>query len=320
MPNIEKILEKPDDLPLYVDDLYMGSGSVNQLLGDTIQFVNSSNYEFDLFIISNEDQRSYNATFFQNVGYYFSSFINSFSNEKYTLKEDSESIQIWVSRQTTHVDLMQKMIDKDFTVKTGIRVDLSVMPNVDKLVLIKTDTLLACSSVNLSNNSYVVGVMNGLRQLEVKVEEAESGIDVALTKRFDVLTKIVNTVKGYAKHEAETFENVTKWRAGLPKNLSLAEKQEFMGKMDAVQAGINVAVEAYPELKAEKLFSNLTASITDVEEHLQAARRLYNSNVSTINSMIVTFPRSIVAGMIKMERKEFFEADTAKREDVEIGF
>ncbi len=167
---------------------------------------------------------------------------------------------------------------------------------------------------------WYIGVMNSLRQLEIKVEEAESGIDVALTKRFDVLTKIVNTVKGYAKHEAETFENVTKWRQGLPKALTLAEKQEFMGKMDAVQAGINVAVEAYPELKAEKLFSNLTASISDVEEHLQAARRLYNSNVSTINSMIVTFPRSIVAGMIKMERKEFFEADTAKRKDVEIGF
>ncbi len=167
---------------------------------------------------------------------------------------------------------------------------------------------------------WFVGVMNTLRQLEIKVEEAESGIDVALTKRFDVLTKIVNTVKGYAKHEAETFENVTKWRAGLPKKLSLSEKQEFMGKMDAVQTGINVAVEAYPELKAEKLFSNLQASITDVEEHLQAARRLYNSNVSTINSMIVTFPRSIVAGMIHVERKEFFEAETSKRDDVEISF
>ena len=167
---------------------------------------------------------------------------------------------------------------------------------------------------------WFVGVMNTLRQLEIKVEEAESGIDVALTKRFDVLTKIVNTVKGYAKHEAETFENVTKWRAGLPKKLSLSEKQEFMGKMDAVQTGINVAVEAYPELKAEKLFSNLQASITDVEEHLQASRRLYNSNVSTINSMIVTFPRSIVAGMIHVERKEFFEAETSKRDDVEISF
>ncbi len=167
---------------------------------------------------------------------------------------------------------------------------------------------------------WFIGTMNSLRQLEVKVQEAESGIDVALTKRFDVLTKLVASVKGYAKHEAETFENVTKWRQGLPKKLTLQEKQEFMGKMDAVQSGINIAVEAYPDLKAEKLFSNLQRSIADVEEHLQAARRVYNSNVSRINSMIVTFPTSIVAGMVHVDKKEFFEADTAKREDVEISF
>ncbi|MFK5883814.1 MAG: LemA family protein [Candidatus Izemoplasma sp.] len=167
---------------------------------------------------------------------------------------------------------------------------------------------------------WYIGAMNKLRQLEVKVEEAESGIDVALTKRFDVLTKLVASVKGYAKHEAETFENIVKWRSGLPKSLSLEEKQEFMGKMNAVQSGINVAVEAYPDLKAEKLFTNLQNSISDVEEHLQAARRLYNSNVSTINSMIVTFPTSIVAGMIHVNKKDFFEADVAKREDVEISF
>jgi LemA protein len=167
---------------------------------------------------------------------------------------------------------------------------------------------------------WYIGTMNSLRQLEVKVEEAESGIDVALTKRFDVLTKMVGAVKGYAKHEAETFENVTKWRQGLPKDLSLEQKQQFMGKMDAVTRGINVAVEAYPELKAEKSFNNLQRSITDVEEHLQAARRLYNSNVSSINSRIVTFPTSIVAGMIHMEKKDFFEASEEKRSDVEISF
>lgn len=167
---------------------------------------------------------------------------------------------------------------------------------------------------------WFIGTMNSLRQQEVKVDEAESGIDVALTKRFDMLTKLVSTVKGYAKHEAATFENVTKWRAGMPKELSLEQKQEFMSKMDGVQRGINVAIEAYPELKADRSFLNLQQSITDVEEHLQAARRLYNANVSTINSRIVTFPTSIVAGMINMTKKEFFEADQAKREDVEINF
>jgi LemA protein len=167
---------------------------------------------------------------------------------------------------------------------------------------------------------WYIATMNSLRQLEVKVEEAESGIDVALTKRFDVLTKLVNAVKGYAKHEAETLENVTKWRAGLPKELTLEQKQEFMSKMDGIQSGINVAVEAYPDLKANQSFLNLQQNITDVEEHLQAARRLFNANVSTINSRIVTFPTSIVAGMIGMSKKEFFEAESAKREDVEISF
>ena len=167
---------------------------------------------------------------------------------------------------------------------------------------------------------WYIGTMNSFRQLEVKVNEADSGIDVALTKRFDVLKKLMGAVKGYAKHEAETLENVTKWRAGLPKNLTMEQKQEFMGKMNGVQSGINVAVEAYPDLKADKSFLNLQHNITDVEEHLQAARRMYNANVSAINSRIVTFPASIVAGMINMTKKEFFEADVAKREDVEISF
>lgn len=167
---------------------------------------------------------------------------------------------------------------------------------------------------------WFISTMNTLKRKEVKVEEAESGIDVALTKRFDALSKLVQTVKGYAKHEAETFENVVKWRAGLPKELTLEQKQEFMGRMNEVQSGINVAVEAYPDLKAEKVFVNLQNSINNVEEHLQAARRVYNSNVSTLNQRIVTFPTSIVAGMIGMSRKKFFEADEAKKNDVEMSF
>ena len=160
---------------------------------------------------------------------------------------------------------------------------------------------------------WYISTMNSLRRLEVKVNESESGIDVALTKRFDVITKMVNTVKGYAKHEKETLENVTKWRSGRPSSMNMADKQEFMAKMDTLQAGINVAIEAYPDLKAQKSFASLQASITDVEEHLQAARRLYNSNVSIINSRIVTFPTSIVAGMINMSKKEFFEAEASKK-------
>jgi LemA protein len=167
---------------------------------------------------------------------------------------------------------------------------------------------------------WFISTMNSLRQLEVKVDEAMSGIDVALTKRFDALTKMLDTTKGYAKHEAETLEKTIKWRQGIPANATLAEKQEFADSLSKVASGLNVVVERYPDLKADKMFTNLQNAIMDTEEHLQAARRLYNSNVRAINQKIVTFPQSIVANMIKMTKKDFFEAEEAKRQDVKMTF
>ena len=167
---------------------------------------------------------------------------------------------------------------------------------------------------------WYIGTMNKLRQLELKVQEAESGIDVALTKRFDMLTKMLDTTKGYAKHEAETLEKVVKWRSGIPENATLKEKAEFQEQMDRVAQGINVVVEKYPDLKANTVFLELQASIRNAEEHLQAARRLYNANVTTINHIIVTFPQSIVANAINMAKKPYFEAEDRKREDVEMNF
>jgi LemA protein len=167
---------------------------------------------------------------------------------------------------------------------------------------------------------WYIGTMNKLRQLELKVHEAESGIDVALTKRFDVLTKMLETTKGYAKHEAETLEKVIKWRQGVPANATLKDKEQFLSQMNQVASGINVVVEQYPQLKADGLFKELTVSINNTEEHLQAARRLYNANVTQINTIIVTFPQSIVANAIKMEKKAYFEAEEKKRQDVEMKF
>ncbi|HHU55597.1 MAG TPA: LemA family protein [Acholeplasmataceae bacterium] len=167
---------------------------------------------------------------------------------------------------------------------------------------------------------WYISVMNRLRQLEVKVEEAMSGIDVALTKRFDVLTKMLDTTKGYAKHEAETLEKVIKWRNGIPADATLEEKQEFANSLTRALSGLNVVVERYPELKADRAFSNLQNAIMDTEEHLQAARRLFNENVRSLNHMIVTFPQSWVARRIGMEKKDFFEAEEYKREDVKMDF
>ena len=167
---------------------------------------------------------------------------------------------------------------------------------------------------------WFIGVMNQLRQVELKVNEAESGIDVALTKRFDMLTKMLQTTKGYAKHESETLEKVVKWRSGIPKDATLKDKEQFFNQMNQVAQGINVVVEKYPDLKANTVFKDLQAAVVNTEEHLQAARRLYNANVTRINTIIVTFPQSIVAKQIKMVRKPYFEAEEAKKADVKFEF
>lgn len=167
---------------------------------------------------------------------------------------------------------------------------------------------------------WFITTMNKLRHLDLKVQEAESGIDVALTKRYDMLKKMLEITKGYAKHEAETLENVVKWRGGIPNNASLEDKQEFTKQLNEVSTGLDVVVEQYPDLKANTVFKELQAAVTNTEEHLQAARRLYNANVTHLNHMVISFPRSIVANSIHLEQRPFYETEDKKRQDVEFKF
>lgn len=167
---------------------------------------------------------------------------------------------------------------------------------------------------------WIVRLNNKLRTLNEKVNESESGIDVALEKRFDQLTKLLAVTKGYAKHESETLENTIKWRGGNVSQATTSEKAELSGQLDAVARGINVVVEKYPELKADTMFNNLMSSINDIEEHLQAARRLYNSNVNLLNKQIIIFPNNIIASMLHIEKRDYFEADEKKREDPKMEF
>ena len=159
-----------------------------------------------------------------------------------------------------------------------------------------------------------IGISNGLNRALVKIDEAASGIDVALTKRYDVLTKMMDTCKSFVKHESEVMFEVIKLRSGS----SIQEKNEANHAMDENFRKINVVAENYPELKSSETFVTLQKSVLDVEEHLQAARRLYNSNVSIFNQKIVTFPSSIIANMKGFTKKDFFEAEESKRADVKI--
>lgn len=163
---------------------------------------------------------------------------------------------------------------------------------------------------------WYVSTMNRIRALGLKADEAFSGIDVALTKRYDVLTKQLEVVKAYASHESQVLFETIRMRSGM----SIQEKAEVANKMDQVSQQFKLTAEAYPELRSSANYIKLQDSISDVEEHLQAARRLYNANVTTYNTKIVMFPSSIVANAMGQKRRELFQAEEHKRQDVEMKF
>ncbi|MBQ1371373.1 MAG: LemA family protein [Oscillospiraceae bacterium] len=159
-----------------------------------------------------------------------------------------------------------------------------------------------------------ISISNGLNRAKVKIDEASSDIDVSLTKRYDVLTKMIDVVKSYAKYEKETiFETIQ-----LRQNMTMQEKSDADRKMSESFDRIRALAENYPDLKASANYNTLQKAIADVEEHLQASRRFYNANVSSYNQKIASFPTSLVAGMKGLSRESFFAADEHKRQDVKI--
>jgi len=161
-----------------------------------------------------------------------------------------------------------------------------------------------------------IGMCNGIKVADLKCGEALSGIDVALTKRYDVLTKMKDVVKGYMQHERDTLTELVRMRSGM----TMAERQNVNGQMDQLAGQIRILAENYPELRSSQNFMELQRAVADVEEHLQAARRLYNANVTAYNTKIVTFPSSLAAGSLGAVRKEFFVAEEGKRQDVNMSF
>jgi LemA protein len=164
---------------------------------------------------------------------------------------------------------------------------------------------------------WYVGTMNRFRRLAVKITESDSGIDVALTKRYDILTKVLDVAKAYAKHEAETLANLVKLRQG---GLTMQEKTAATEQMTELAGRISLLAESYPELKSSENYKQLQSAITETEEHLQAARRIYNMNVSSFNQLLATWPASLVGSSKGYKPKPFFEAEEAKKSDVKMDF
>ncbi len=164
---------------------------------------------------------------------------------------------------------------------------------------------------------WAISTLNSFRRMVVKIDESESGIDVALTKRFDLLTKMFDATKSYMKHEKETLLKVIEMRQ--PAHLSpMEDKQEFSNEITKGLQEINVVLEQYPDLKASQNVLKLQEASLEVEENLQAARRIYNSNVSYYNQKVVVFPSNVIANWKKFEKKAFFEAEAIKRSDVKL--
>ncbi len=165
---------------------------------------------------------------------------------------------------------------------------------------------------------WYISTRNRFIRMTEDINNSESRIDVYLTKRFDDLTKMVSTVKGYTKHENETLAKIIEMRNPGSK-ASMKEKAEFDSLLTQATKQLNVVVEQYPNLKADTLFANLQKEISEIEENLQAARSNYNANVANYNKAIQVFPSSIVAGT-RFTKRDYFEAEESKRSDVEINF
>ena len=153
-------------------------------------------------------------------------------------------------------------------------------------------------------------------------KEAWSDIDVQLKRRYDLIPNLVNTVKGYAAHETEAFENVTKARAMAMGAQNIVDKGKTENMLTGALKSVFAIAEAYPDLKANQNFLSLQSELSDTENKIQAARRFYNSNVRDLNIKIESFPSNIIAGSFHFTKMEFFDLpDNDKaQEPIEVKF
>lgn len=161
---------------------------------------------------------------------------------------------------------------------------------------------------------WYISVYNSIKTYGIKVDESFANIDVALAKRYEVLTKLFEVAKGYAKYEKETLVAAIKVRNGM----SLNEKEIAYTEIEKEYARFFAISESYPELKADKLFLKLQDAVFDTEEHLSAARRLYNSNVSHFNQRIETFPGNMVSGNMNVHTKKMLHFSDDEIQDVNL--
>ena len=167
-----------------------------------------------------------------------------------------------------------------------------------------------------------IGIYNSLIRRRNQVDEAWSDIDVQLKRRYDLIPNVVETVKGYAAHEKEVLENVTRARTAAIGAKGADDKAKAEDMLSGTLKTLFAVAENYPQLKANENFLDLQRELADTENKIQAARRFYNGNVRDYDTAIQTFPSSIIAGMFGFTKREFFglEEGSAAREPVAVKF
>lgn len=167
---------------------------------------------------------------------------------------------------------------------------------------------------------YVISTYNSLVILKTRIQEALSGIDVQLKRRADLIPNLVETVKGYAKHEKEIFENVTKARSALVNASSVKEKASADNMLTGALKSLFAVAENYPNLKANENFQNLQRQLEDTEDKVAYSRQFYNSNVLDFNAKIQIFPTNLFAGMFHFQAFDFFKAGEDDKKEVKVSF
>jgi len=167
---------------------------------------------------------------------------------------------------------------------------------------------------------WVIGVYNMLIRGRTRVEEGWSDIEVQLNRRYDLIPNLVNTVKGYAKHEEGVFTKVTEARtaamsANTPHDHALAENQ-----LSQTLKSLFAVAEAYPDLKASSNFAHLQTELVDAEDKIQASRRFYNGLVRRFNTAVQTFPTNMIAGVIGFKTFDFYDAPEAANATPQVQF
>ncbi len=158
----------------------------------------------------------------------------------------------------------------------------------------------------------LIAMYNGLVRLNVRVDEAWSDITVQLKRRADLIPNLINTVKGYAKHEQGVFEEVTKARSAVVNATGVQETADAENMLTGALKSLFAVAEAYPDLKANENFKALQDELVDTEDKIQAARRFYNGSARDLNIKVQTFPTNLFANMLGFKTREFFEVEEAE--------